>query len=222
MEEIPPPEYTLPAMHEQVPASLRTAGILRRYTPGSLLFLQGAPAERAYLIATGEVSVTIIGRGGAEAEVARFSAGDWIGEAIVLAGADYPSQARALTEVEALSFSRPVLETLAANDKDCAAYLLHLLARKCVALNRRILELGIMPARERLLRYLLAKAAPGQGPRLVLDRPKRDIAALLGIVPETFSRILRQLEDQGLISVSGPHVDILKPDILGAELESLD
>lgn len=44
-----------------------------------------------------------------------------------------------------------------------------------------------------------------------LKERKRLIAAQLGIAPETFSRVLRQLREHGLIAGSGKLLNVLQP-----------
>ena len=50
--------------------------------------------------------------------------------------------------------------------------------------------------------------------RITLQQRKRLIAAQLGIAPETFSRVLRNLRDNGLISGSGNVLQVPHPDAL--------
>ena len=56
----------------------------------------------------------------------------------------------------------------------------------------------------RCAQWLLQHAEPGEGGLMVqLGQSKRQIAAHLGIAPETLSRVLRQLRERSLISGSG-------------------
>ena len=52
------------------------------------------------------------------------------------------------------------------------------------------------------------------GLRVTLHLRKRLIAAQLGIAPETFSRVLRQLREHGLIAGRGNVIDLPKPAAL--------
>jgi CRP-like cAMP-binding protein len=49
---------------------------------------------------------------------------------------------------------------------------------------------------------------------VTLHLRKRLIAAQLGIAPETFSRVLRQLREHGLIAGRGNVIDLPKPAAL--------
>lgn len=63
-------------------------------------------------------------------------------------------------------------------------------------------------------------ASPSSPPPAALTVPltqrKRLIAAQLGITPETFSRVLRQLRERGLISEGGRCIHLLEPEALRA------
>ena len=68
-------------------------------------------------------------------------------------------------------------------------------------------------AEARCAEWLLSHAQPSeQGVMAVqLQQRKRSIAVQLGIAPETFSRVLRHLREQSLISGSGRVLSLLNP-----------
>jgi CRP-like cAMP-binding protein len=80
-------------------------------------------------------------------------------------------------------------------------------------------------ARARLANYLL-RTARRQGLtaaapcRIHLSEAKKDVASQLGMVPETFSRALSDLESRGLIRIAGRRIDLLDLDALEALLLS--
>lgn len=71
-------------------------------------------------------------------------------------------------------------------------------------------------AEARCAEWLLSHAQPSdQGLMAVqLQQRKRSIAAQLGIAPETFSRVLRHLREQSLISGSGRVLNLVNPKAL--------
>jgi CRP-like cAMP-binding protein len=54
----------------------------------------------------------------------------------------------------------------------------------------------------------------GNALHVTLKARKRLIAAQLGIAPETFSRVLRQLREHGLIAGRGNVIELPKPGAL--------
>ena len=69
---------------------------------------------------------------------------------------------------------------------------------------------------EWLLRHLEGAPEAPQQPAITLRERKRAIAAQLGIAPETFSRVLRQLRERSLISGTGRILNLLDPGALRA------
>jgi CRP-like cAMP-binding protein len=71
-------------------------------------------------------------------------------------------------------------------------------------------------AEARCAEWLLSHAhASDQGVMAVeLQQRKRSIAAQLGIAPETFSRVLRHLREQSLISGTGRVLNLVNPNAL--------
>jgi CRP-like cAMP-binding protein len=67
-------------------------------------------------------------------------------------------------------------------------------------------------AEARCAEWLLSHAQQcSSGVMVELQQRKRSIAAQLGIAPETFSRVLRHLREQSLISGSGRVLNLLNP-----------
>nr|WP_236597910.1 Crp/Fnr family transcriptional regulator [Comamonas testosteroni] len=72
-------------------------------------------------------------------------------------------------------------------------------------------------AEARCAQWLLNHASPGgngNALHVTLKARKRLIAAQLGIAPETFSRVLRQLREHGLIAGRGNVIELPKPGAL--------
>lgn len=75
----------------------------------------------------------------------------------------------------------------------------------------------LQDAEARCAQWLLqhAQAAPeGHGLQVRLGERKRLIAAQLGIAPETFSRVLRQLRERGLVAGKGNLLQLPEPAAL--------
>jgi CRP/FNR family transcriptional regulator len=199
----------------ELPPALAALGIPRHAAAGTILFAQDAPAESCFYLDSGEVALRRSSRSGEEVEIARIAPGGWFGETILFAALSYPAEAVAVRESELLEFGRKAV--MSSRDPEVSSFFLGLLARKCLALNRRIEELTIMDARERLASYIIglcpgrAAGCPGGRPgpcSFPLPKKKQEIAAELGMKPETLSRSLRQMEEEGLIKVSGSRLEV--------------
>ena len=197
-----------------LPQALLDLGLRRDLAEGVSVFRQGEEARACFLLERGEVVLRKLSRSGVEVEIGRISEGDWFGEAVLFASGSYPADAIATRASSILEFRREAI--VPARDPSVATYFLSLLARKCLSLNRRIEVLAIMDSRERLARFILSLCpgrlggceGGGKACSIPLPRKKREIALELGMAPETLSRCLRQLEEDGLIRVRGMAVEV--------------
>jgi CRP-like cAMP-binding protein len=108
------------------------------------------------------------------------------------------------------------LELLASSNESCFR-LLGDISRRLHARLREIETLTLENATHRLARFLTHREVAGDG-RIHLNLSRQDIAARLSIKPETLSRIIRGLIDEGVISVDGKEIRILNHKAL-AEYE---
>jgi CRP/FNR family transcriptional regulator, dissimilatory nitrate respiration regulator len=194
------------------PKSVLDSGRLLRQSEGTLIFSQGDPAARFYLVLEGEVSIRKLGSSGEEVEVSKVGPGQWFAEVIAFADARYPAQATALRDCALLEYDKDRVDSLLRTNPEAARFFLGLLARKCLTLNERIEFLTLLPARSRIARYFLGlcprAACPGGPCSFDLPRKKREIAAELGMAPETLSRGLKSLEEEGLLVVEASRVTV--------------
>jgi len=124
--------------------------------------------------------------------------------------------------VEALALSDVTLAELPLSDLQAhMSTYPGLILRLCTALARQVQDLSASSrnlihhqASVRFAQWLLHRCPsgdPGPATEVRLQERKRDIAHQLGMTPETLSRLIRTLEQQGLIQVEGYVVRI--PDL---------
>lgn len=201
-------------MTPSVPEALVPLAHRREVPQGTLLFLQEEPADRCFFLESGEVALRRVSRSGEAVEVSRIEPGEWFGEAVLFAGRGFPVQAMVVRPSRLLEFRRATI--LGSLNPEVSRFFLALLAQKCLGLNRRIEELTVMDARERIARFLLslcpgkAGGCPGdrQACGFPLPKKKVEIAMELGMAPETLSRALGQMERDGYLTVTGARVEI--------------
>lgn len=117
----------------------------------------------------------------------------------------------ALADARVIALPVPGIEALAASSPRFARAMLDLLAERALELQAE-LEAGLLQrAPQRLASYLCALARPSDGDawRVTLPVSKTVVAAILGIKKETLSRLLRELVERRLISVSRREIMIL-------------
>jgi CRP/FNR family transcriptional regulator len=183
-------------------------GRLQTYGAGDMLFLAGDPADGLYYVKTGQVRVYKMDEQGREVEVVRLEPGDFFGDAVLFVHDRFPAFAEAVMDSEVYFIEKGRLLQDLDEIPGLARDFITLLARKCVTLNRRIEALGLQTVRQRLARFLLLRCQGRASCNVQLDLKKAELARLLGTISETLSRNLKQLQEDGMIEVSGRTIRI--------------
>ncbi len=186
---------------------------------GDILFHQGDPADRFFLVLDGLIKLSRMSPSGQEKVVHLTGAGETFAEAVMfMEGRQYPVTAQATSATELLAIpSEPYREALAASPESCFRLLADLSTRLHSRL-RDIDQLTLQQAAPRVVNYLLTQAPQDQNRRCIvtLKAPKHVLASRLSITPETLSRILHGLVDADLIRMDGREIEILDKDGLRA------
>ncbi|HSO82873.1 Crp/Fnr family transcriptional regulator [Thiocapsa sp.] len=187
-----------------------------------LLFSQGDPAERFYLVLQGQIQLFRLSPGGAEKVIELVSPGQTFAEALMFLNAPrYPVCAGALAPSELLSLDARDFSQMLRESVDTCFLMLGSLSQRLRGLIGEIDNLTMHTASSRVARYLLAKVAPERR-SLKLDVRKGVLASRLSIQPETFSRVMKELAGRGIIEVHGAQVTILDRAALGEVAELQD
>ncbi len=196
------------------------AGIrLLQPAPGEHLFSHGQPAEEFYLLRTGQVKLYRLSPTGNEKIIEIIRPGQAFAEALMfMAVPVYPVSAQTLTAAEVYAINnKQFLDALRGSVDTCFRLMGDISVRLHQLLNE-IDALTLQNATLRLINYLLAEVPPDaeNSIEIALPAPKNIIASRLSIQPETLSRILHNLGEQGLISVKGLNVQLHDIDGLRA------
>ena len=183
----------------------------QRLAAGELLIQQGQPAERFFLILKGRIKLYRISADGQEKVVEIIQAGQTFAEAVMfMQRSEYPVYAEALEAVQLISFpNRLMLTLLQENPHAC----LHLLGHLSMRLHQRLGELETLTlqnATQRFALYLIQQLENRSAETADIKLPlaKRLIAARLSMQPETLSRIMARLHQDGFIQMSGRQIHI--------------
>ncbi len=188
----------------------RVASRLRWYRllEGQWLFKQDEPADRFFLVVSGQMKLFYLSSEGNEKVIEVLRAGDTFAEALMfLDQPSYPVSSAALTDTCLLGIDAADFLEMLRGSPDTCFVLLGDLSRRMHALVREIEDLTLQSATSRVAGYLIRKA-PAQGDHFRLEVPKGVIASRLSVKPETLSRILRNLSEQGIVSVRGQQVEV--------------
>jgi CRP-like cAMP-binding protein len=190
---------------------------------GKMIFRENQTCEGFYIVAEGRVKVYKIAADGRERTLHIVRPPHAFAEAALFGRGSYPAFAAAIENSRViLVYREPFIRMLRA-EPDTAVRVFESLSQW---LHRLVGQLEIetfLNARSKLASFLLRAARrqgvadAGEHVSVALTEAKRDIAAVLGMAPETLSRALADLEARGLIRPEGRAIVVSD---LG-ELESL-
>jgi CRP-like cAMP-binding protein len=188
--------------------------VSRRFARKEAVFREGDRADGFFIVSSGKVKVFKLSGEGKEQVLHVLEAGQTFAEAVIFEGGGYPAHAEALTDAELLLLpKRPFVDLLERHPK-VAIRMLASLSRWLKRMTDLAESLSLKDVETRLVFYLSeelkARGIPAKdGAELELAIGKNVLASRLGTVPETFSRTLKKLQDDGLIDVRGKRIRIL-------------
>lgn len=167
---------------------------------GEYLFLEGQEGRAVYLLASGCIQLIKTNKEGAQAVIAVVMPGELFAEAVLFECETYPVSALAVRKCRVYEMLKidfiPLLE-----DSRFRLAFLKGLTKRLRYLTERIMDLSIYNAEEKFFSFLDSRYGPLKEYKLTMS--KKDMARVLGIAPETFSRLLKRLEAKGKISWHG-------------------
>jgi len=202
---------------KQVRQLLRAHLHPRRFRKGTLIWSEGETSGLLIAITTGRVKIYRLLPTGKSVTLFLFGPGDVFGFLPFLDGGAYPAYAQAIEDVEADVLPRSALLQALHADPSLATALIALLGRRLREAMDLIQGLSTPGVKSRVAAALLALLAEDQpqDPLVTLPVTAQEFAGAIGIAPETLSRALRHLEEDGIIAREGPgRYRVLQPDRL--------
>ncbi|CUA82359.1 MULTISPECIES: Crp/Fnr family transcriptional regulator [Gulbenkiania] len=195
-----------------VPSTQEVRGI-----KGQVVFQRGDVCDGMYLVVYGRVKLAITSSQGAEKVIEIINPGQSFAEAVMFLGQRYPVMAQLLEDSLLLHVASDSIIAAIHRDPVFACRLLSGLSQRLHGLVRDVERYSVENAIQRVIGYLLQNDEGGEeGVGHVVSLPvnKNLIASRLNLTPETFSRVLHQLSEAGLISVNGREIILINPRLL--------
>jgi CRP-like cAMP-binding protein len=177
---------------------------------GEVLFHRGDLAEFFYFVHTGRIELSLMSSTGDKKTLEIIGPESTFGEAVAFMQArKYPVSAEAIEDSRLCRIpSRPYVEIIQSNS-DASMRLLADISRRLHARVTEIEHLTIQNARTRLASYIidhLVEPPVNDQATAILDVPRRVIASRLSVQPETLSRLLRSLAEEGIVTVDDKEI----------------
>lgn len=192
----------------------------RDLAEGSALYHQGAPSDGVYCVSRGLIAIRAFRADGGSSLLRLAYPGDLIGYRAFLTGGLHRTEAQALQPSRVCVVARRDAQHVV---DACPAVLARLATRCAEDLDRyqeRVQDFAHLSNKARLLDLLHRlmtthgdTGIPIEGGTRGMHLPvsRRDLADVLGVRPETLSRLMKRLETEGLLRSSGRRIEMLVP-----------
>ncbi|PID77857.1 MAG: hypothetical protein CSB21_03350 [Deltaproteobacteria bacterium] len=181
-----------------------------RIKRNNILFLEQEKGSSAYFLTSGRIKLIRTNKEGKEVIATFITPGQLIAWFALMTEGSYPVTAVALQESEYLAFDISHLRHLVEMNPHFASRLFEYVAKRQRFLLNSIKELALSEPKIRLLNYLEHLHQQCGSSTIALPDDKKQIALLLGVSPETLSRIFRKLIDESYIEVQGKNIRLLR------------
>ena len=203
--------YLFSALTEAQQARLLATAVPRRLAAGEQLFSRGDSAGQFFLLRSGCVKLYRLSPDGGEKIMRLIRPAQTFAESVLFMEVPrFPVSGEAVDAAELIAFDRETfLGVLRESFATCRAVMAQM-TRRIQAHWDEIETLALENSRYRVVHYLLGLLPRDAQGRMTVTLPARKmiIAAHVAVTPETLSRTLRALSDEGLIEVAGDEVTV--------------
>lgn len=197
-------------LSEQSLQQVASIGTLQSFQAGDLLFADGDECQGSYLILEGQVKVFKYAETGREQIMGMLGPGEYLAGVPAFDGRRYSANAVALEPLKVLFLPREPFLELLRRDPTLSFNLLTIFSHHLRRFAQLIETLSLKEVSGRIATYLLLLSHQSGNSEVVeLAITKAQLAAFIGTVPETLSRVLQKMGRDGLLKLDGNTITIL-------------
>jgi CRP-like cAMP-binding protein len=202
------------AIDDDAAAALRASMIEVRLAKGDVLFTEGEPGEKLFLIESGKIKLGHTAPDGRESLIAVLGAGEMLGELSLFDPGPRTATAVAVTQTKVLAMGHEALLPWLVGRPDLAVSLLAALARRLRRTNEAMADLVFSDVPGRVAKALLdlgAKFGEDSAEGLLVhhELTQEELAQLVGASRETVNKALADFSQRGWIRIEQRSVILL-------------
>ncbi len=163
-----------------------------------------------YFIYDGAIKLYFLSKNGEEESAGSISSGNTFGEENIFMTDPLPVYGRTKKQTTLVYISRKSMLALLRQSPILSMQMMGLLSQRLYLMTRELESVCTLSAHERVMHYFVTEITNNMSndSSLYLKETKAEVASSLHLTPETFSRVIHNLEDDGLISVKGKKIHI--------------
>jgi CRP/FNR family transcriptional regulator len=167
----------------------------------SIVFYEGDEPKYLYLLVKGVIKLYKTSSSHKEVVLKYFHDNELIGEVANFEGMPYPATAKAYSDVEVLKIDFEKLKDVIFSNPNLAFNIQTSLVKKIKNLENIISTNLVLDSKERVAKYIYNHADD------FFETKNIEIAEILGVSPETLSRILKFFKDSEIINIKKKYID---------------
>ena len=178
-----------------------------------VIFSEGEKYNGFYVLLNGTVKVYKLSSDGKEMILHIIKPPETFGEIPLFEGSNFPVNSQTMAESTVIFFPKKEFLNILEQNQQICLNMLAGFAHRLRKLTRKVEELTAKEVVNRFAYYLIEEMRKAgtdklESPYLELDISKKDIASYIGTITETFSRVLKKLQDDEIIEVTGKRIII--------------
>ncbi len=182
----------------------------RSYPRGAAILRAGEETDGLFIILSGRVKVLIPDEEGHEVILTMMGAQEFVGEMGLLDGLPSSATVEATEPCEMLRLPRTAFMSLLENNVEVAMLVLRNLVKRLRDADRKIESLALIDVYGRVARLIIDMAEEVDGKWIVPRAPaKQEIARMIGASREMVSRVVKDLQEKGLIRTDKRKIIVL-------------
>lgn len=184
------------------------------YKKGEIIYRDGDKSDSLYIVNTGKIRIYRLSESGKEQLVRILTPGDFTGELALFHESIHKSYAEAMKDTSVCMITRSDLQEFLLKYPSISLRILSEFSNRLDKSEEQTTRFATESVETRLA-FFLAECLDDQEKSMVIELPmtKKDLASYLGTTPETISRKLGELEDEGYIKQrSNKKIEILDLD----------
>jgi CRP-like cAMP-binding protein len=180
--------------------SIADSVVKRRYRRGEIIVEHGRKSNALYILLTGRARVLTSDSRGRDVILAVLQSGDYVGEMSLIDNEPHSATVRAEVQTDMLVLGRAEFARCLPENSSLSYAILRGLVQRLRNADRQIESLALLDVYGRVARSLLDMAEQEGDTLLIRNKVSRqDMAKIVGASREMVSRVMKDLEERGVI-----------------------
>jgi len=190
----------------------------RKCRKGEIIFLEGDVGDEIFFVGSGAIIIYTFDKS-KKITLAFLREGEYFGEmALMKPGLVRSATAETLMQTRLYALRRTDFQILIEQDRRLAFHLIDYTMERLRRANQQIYDLTFLNVRTRIIKRLLFLTGEYGDDRIPVKITHQQMADMVGAVRETVSKVLQDLQDEGLIEIRDKRIKLLDPKLLERKL----